>query len=195
VAKSSGSFSDVPATVQQADPLVFVTVGTDHHPFDRLIRWVDTWLEGAAGNRTRCLIQHGTSAPPTRAQRSDYLTYDAMFAAIEAAEVVVCHGGPGTIMLTAYAGKVPIVVPRLRALGEHVDDHQLVFARRVARDGTIALAEDEGCFRALLERALVAPLPRRTIAAPPATEAVRRFEAIVDELVFGKKDRVGAPAP
>ena len=26
-------------------PLVFVTVGTDHHPFDRLIHWMDRWLE------------------------------------------------------------------------------------------------------------------------------------------------------
>jgi UDP-N-acetylglucosamine transferase subunit ALG13 len=181
-------------TMPRANAFVFVTVGTDHHPFDRLVRWVDAWLENGDGRQVRCLVQHGTSASPSHAERSDYLTYDAMCAAIDAADVVVCHGGPGTIMLAAHTGKVPIVVPRLRQLGEHVDDHQLFFTRRVANEGTIALAEDEGRFRALLERALVTPLPRRTIAGPSTEQTVRRFEAIIDELVFGKEDRVGEPA-
>jgi UDP-N-acetylglucosamine transferase subunit ALG13 len=180
-------------TTPRASAFVFVTVGTDHHPFDRLVRWVDAWLENGGDCRVRCLVQHGNSAPPAHAERNDYLTYDAMCSAIEAADVVVSHGGPGTIMLAAYTGKVPIVVPRLRHLGEHVDDHQLVFTRRVANEGTIALAEDEGRFRALLERALVTPLPRRTIAGPSTEQTVRRFEAIIDELVSGK-DRVGEPA-
>jgi UDP-N-acetylglucosamine transferase subunit ALG13 len=177
----------------QAIPLVFVTVGTDHHPFDRLVRWVDAWLEAGEPGRARCLVQHGTGAPPSHAEPRDYLTYDAMRAALDAADVVVCHGGPATIMLAAYAGKVPIVVPRLRALGEHVDDHQLVFTRRVAGEGTIALAEDEGRFRALLERALTAPLPRRASAAPSTERAVRRFQAIVDELVLDRESPLGHP--
>jgi UDP-N-acetylglucosamine transferase subunit ALG13 len=180
-------------TASNDHALVFVAVGTDHHPFDRLIRWVDAWLETGGAERARCLVQRGTSAPPSHAESSDYLAYDAMIAAIDAADVVVCHGGPGTIMLAAYEDKVPIVVPRLRALGEHVDDHQLVFTRRVANEGTIALAEDEGRFRALLERALIAPLRRRTRAGPSTEQTVRRFEAIVGELVFGREHRVGGP--
>jgi UDP-N-acetylglucosamine transferase subunit ALG13 len=178
----------------QADPLVFVTVGTDHHPFNRLVRWVDAWLESGGGARARCLVQHGTSPPADHAESRDYLTYEAMRAAIDAADVVVCHGGPGTIMLAAYGGKVPIVVPRTRALREHVDDHQLVFTRRIANEGTIALAETEDGFRALLERALVNPLRPRASTRPPTERAVRRFEAIVDELILGKDHPVGQPA-
>jgi UDP-N-acetylglucosamine transferase subunit ALG13 len=180
-------------TVSPGDAFIFVTVGTDHHPFDRLVHWVDAWLERGGAQRARCLVQHGTAAAPSHAESSDYLEYDAMRTAIDAADVVVSHGGPGTIMLAAYEGKVPIVVPRLRALGEHVDDHQLVFTRRVANEGRIALAEDEGRFRALLERALVAPLPPRTSAGPSTEQTVRRFEAIIDELVPAKEDRIGGP--
>ena len=179
--------------VSNGDALVFVAVGTDHHPFDRLIHWVDAWLETGAAPRARCLVQHGASARPAHAEARDYLDYDAMLAAIDAADVVVCHGGPGTIMLAAYEDKVPIVVPRLRALGEHVDDHQLVFTRRIANEGTIALAEDEGRFRALLERALVSPLRRRSRTWPSTDQTVRRFEAIVGELVFGQEDRLRRP--
>jgi diacylglycerol kinase (ATP) len=49
-----------------AAPLLLVTVGTDHHPFDRLVRWVDGWLDGETGQAAglRCLMQTGTSAPP-----------------------------------------------------------------------------------------------------------------------------------
>ena len=39
-------------------PLVFVTVGSDHHRFDRLVSWVDAW---AAGRDVDCVIQYGTS--------------------------------------------------------------------------------------------------------------------------------------
>ena len=70
------------------------------------------------------------------------------------AAVVVCHGGPGTIMLAATMGKRPIVVPRRKAAGEHVDDHQHAFTRRIAADGAIILAESESDFRGYLSGVL-----------------------------------------
>ena len=30
-------------------PLVLVTVGTDHHPFERLIGWIDRWTPTRTG--------------------------------------------------------------------------------------------------------------------------------------------------
>jgi UDP-N-acetylglucosamine transferase subunit ALG13 len=174
----------------EVKPLLFVTVGTDHHPFDRVVRWLDAWLEAGGERRVRCLVQHGTSIASSHAESSDYLGYDVMRAATREAVAVVCHGGPGTIMLAADAGKVPIVVPRLRALGEHVDDHQLIFARRMAREGTIALAESEDRFRALVEEALAAPTTRALVAASHTADSLRRFEAIVDELTHRDKGRL-----
>jgi UDP-N-acetylglucosamine transferase subunit ALG13 len=173
-----------------ATPTVFVTVGTDHHPFDRLVRWIDAWLEGGGGRRARCYVQRGTSVIPSHAESSDFLGYEAMREAIDDAAAVVCHGGPGTIMLAAHAGKVPIVVPRIRARGEHVDDHQVAFARRIAIEGTIALAEDEGRFRLLLDRAVTAPLVSRPVVGLSPPEAVHRFEAIIEQLMNRENDPV-----
>ncbi len=85
-------------------PLVFVTVGTDHHPFDRLIQWVDTWLEQRGDGEVDCVIQSGTSARPTRTESTDYLDAEAMAGLMDKANVVVCHGGPGTIMLASSRG-------------------------------------------------------------------------------------------
>ncbi|MCE2256436.1 multidrug MFS transporter, partial [Streptococcus thermophilus] len=51
--------------------------------------------------------------------------------------------GPATFMSTIANGKKPIVVPRQEKNTEHVNDHQVDFARNVARRmGTIILVED-----------------------------------------------------
>ncbi len=163
-------------------PLVFVTVGTDHHPFHRVVGWVDRWLEDGAGERVRCRIQFGTSSPPRLAEGSEYLGYPEMEASVAEAAVVVCHGGPGSVMMCRWMGKRPIVVPRRHDLGEHVDDHQLAFSRRMADEGELDLAEDEDRLRHLLERALAGGTED---GAGEAREIVARSLARFEELVDG----------
>jgi UDP-N-acetylglucosamine transferase subunit ALG13 len=160
-----------------------VSVGTDFHPFDRLCRWIDTWMADGGDEFARCFVQTGTSTPPAHAEHGQYLGHEQMEAMMREAAVVVCHGGPGTIMLAATMGKRPIVVPRRKAAGEHVDDHQHAFTRRIAADGAIILAESESEFRGFLSGVLQAnggePAPPRLTS--PA-DAVRRFEELVGEL-------------
>jgi UDP-N-acetylglucosamine transferase subunit ALG13 len=165
-------------------PLVFVTVGTDHHPFDRLVRWVDGWLEAGASDRVRCLVQFGTSRPPLLADGRDYLSYEEVRRAMAEAVAVVTHGGPGSVMSCRWSGKVPVVVPRRHDLGEHVDDHQVVFARRMALQGEMEVAEEEGLFRRALERALEDPDAFRiTEAEAEAEAAAGRFRDLVEGLL------------
>jgi UDP-N-acetylglucosamine transferase subunit ALG13 len=169
-------------------PLLVVTVGTDHHPFDRLVRWVDGWLAGAAGGRT-CLMQTGTSAPPAGgADWTPYLEFDALQAAMREAAAVVCHGGPGTILGARRLGAVPIVVPRRHRLGEHVDDHQVAFSRRLAAEGSVLLAESEAALHALLDRVVAEPAAfRAPVEREGPTAAVRAFERLVGDLVAGRR--------
>src|SRR5262245_33267842 len=108
--------------------LVFVTVGTDHHPFDRLCAWFDEWMLTGRHRGMDCLVQSGTSKPPVVAPSADYVRYDEMVASMERSVAVVCHGGPATIMDARRYGRVPIVLPRSADLGEHVDNHQQRFA-------------------------------------------------------------------
>ena len=162
---------------------VFVTVGTDHHPFDRLVDWLDDWLATVRA-QVECSAQIGSSRAPRYARWARHLSYPEMRAAFADADVVVCHGGPGTIMLALAAGKKPLVVPRFSRLGEHVDDHQVVFSRRISEQDMIWLAESAGAFRTHLQSSLVAP--RRFAADPRKLEgsvAVGRLERMVDELV------------
>jgi UDP-N-acetylglucosamine transferase subunit ALG13 len=166
-------------------PLLLVTVGTDHHPFDRLVGWAGAWLAANPG-RLRCLMQTGTSTPPADpAAWRAYLEYDELQATMAEAAAVVCHGGPGTILGARHRGAVPIVVPRQHRLGEHVDDHQVAFARRLAAEGgEIHLAETEAELHRLLDRVVAEPAAFRADAGDRATAgAVREFERLVDGLV------------
>jgi UDP-N-acetylglucosamine transferase subunit ALG13 len=164
-------------------PFVFVAAGTDHHPFDRLVDWSERWL-APRGYLVSCLIQGGTSKRSRRGQWVDYLPYSEMERAMRAATAVVSHGGPGTIMLAVHFGKTPIVVPRQRRLGEHVDDHQTVFARRLSAQGAIDLAETEESFRHFLDTTIAYARRVHPIRRPrPTAATVRRFTELVDEMI------------
>jgi UDP-N-acetylglucosamine transferase subunit ALG13 len=166
--------------------LVLVVVGTDHHPFDRVVGWADEWA--ASRPDLRVLVQYGTSRAPATAEGRDLLPVGELTALMSEATAVVCHGGPGTIMGAREAGHVPIVVPRRSDLGEHVDDHQVRFATRVAAAGKVHLATDQPTFWSLLERADAGGSGFRIDLATedPAAEAVARFAASVDALLSRK---------
>ena len=79
------------------------------------------------------VVQHGFSPRPQRARRAvAFMPFDEMVACFEAANVVITHAGVGSVLSAVRAGHTPIVVPRLRRLGEHVDDHQVELTRALA---------------------------------------------------------------
>jgi len=170
-------------------PLVLVVVGTDHHPFDRVVGWADAWAR--TNPDSRVVVQFGTSRPPQVAEGHQLLPVGELRELTAEASVVVCHGGPGTIMGVREAGIVPIVVPRRSDLGEHVDDHQVRFAARMSMAGTIHLARDEASFDAMVARALHGDEAFRIdrLDHDPAAEAVARFAQLVDELMASQKGR------
>ncbi|HEV7826287.1 MAG TPA: sulfotransferase [Mycobacteriales bacterium] len=172
-------------------PLVVVATGTDTHRFDRLVTWADRWC---AGTGARCVVQHGASAAPTVADGTAYLGHACLEALMAEAAVVVCHGGPATIAEARRTGHIPLVVPRDPALGEHVDDHQQRFARRLAEDGLIRLCDTEETLRGGLTAALAdpeafrVPTPEEAAeGAAPVNEAVLAVGAIVDSLVARRR--------
>ena len=170
----------------KAVPLVLVTVGSDHHPFDRLVRWVDAWVATASGD-FRCVVQYGTSTPPRHAEGHDFLPHDQLQALMRDATVIVTQGGPMSVVEARQAGSVPITVPRTSALGEHVDDHQHAFCGRLAEEGLLHLPADEADLHRLIDAGLDDP---ERFAAASDTEAIERvrtttarFATLVDQLV------------
>lgn len=170
---------------QRRRPVLFVSVGSDHHRFDRLVGWVDRWV---ADRDVDCVIQYGTATPPRSAHGVDYLDKDVLGMALRQSDVLIAQGGPMSIVEARRAGRVPIVVPRVPELREVVDDHQVTFCRKLAEVGDILLAEDEVTLRAHLDRVVsdteVLRIPGR--AGPESetvAEAVTRIRRVADGLV------------
>lgn len=119
--------------------MIFVTVGTNHARFDRLLSPFLDWV-----GTEELVVQHGPSPLRPRAARcSDFLPYEESVAAFEAARVIVTHAGVGSVLLALAQGKSPVVVPRLHRFGEAVDDHQQAFAARLADEGLVMLVDLE----------------------------------------------------
>jgi len=164
-----------------APPLVIVSVGTDHHRFDRLVDWMDGWA--ARHPDVRVVIQRGGAPDTAHAESAPLIPYDELRDLFARATAVVSHGGPSTVMDARAAGRVPVVVPRDPAHGEHVDGHQIRFSRHLSRHGLAEVATT----REELETAVEAVLADPDRFAVPATLAelpgVVAFGQVVDDLL------------
>lgn len=118
--------------------MILVTVGTNGTAFDRLLREVE-----ALGNSEEVIVQYGPSTlRPSNARCIPFLAFDELARLVRRSRVVITHAGVGSILLSLAERRRPIVVPRLRRLGEAVDDHQLALGRRLAAEGLVVLVED-----------------------------------------------------
>ncbi len=104
-----------------------VIVGTDHHPFGRIIDWADEWA--AANPQDGVTVQYGHSRPGVVAAGDAFFRPDDLAEMMSNCDIVISHGGPASISEARRAGHVPLVLPRDPRLNEHVDDHQLRFGR------------------------------------------------------------------
>lgn len=123
--------------------MIFVTVGTHEQPFNRLVKIVDE-LKRDGIITEEVIIQTGFSTyEPKYCQWSKLIPYQQMVKNVENARIVITHGGPASFVMPLQIGKTPIVVPRQHQFNEHVNDHQVEFARNVAkRMRTIIPVED-----------------------------------------------------
>lgn len=123
--------------------MIFVTVGTHEQPFDRLVKAVDE-LKRDGIITEEVIMQTGFSIyEPKYCEWSKLIPYREMIKNVENAHIVITHGGPASFIMPLEMGKTPIVVPRQHQFEEHVNDHQVEFARNVAEKmGTIIPVED-----------------------------------------------------
>lgn len=158
-----------------------VSVGTDHHPFSRLMDWIVRW--SSSHPETEVFIQCGTSVPPSGLTSTALVPHAELLGRFADADVVVTHGGPATIMDARQTGHIPVVLPRRPELGEHVDNHQLLFTARLAESGQIHLAKNYEDLDQHLVRALAdATYASTEIDQAQTSLAVRRVATLVSLL-------------
>ncbi len=163
--------------------MIFVTVGTHEQPFDRLIREVDR-LKGEGIIIEEVVMQTGYSTcVPKHCKWKKLFSYEEMNEYMAVAGIVITHGGPASFITPLQMGKIPIVVPRQKQYGEHVNDHQLEFCKAVeARMGNIIVVEDIARLQGtILEYASLCG--EKTGSGTNSNRVFNeRFEKIVEEL-------------
>lgn len=112
--------------------MIFVTVGTTKFSFNRLLQAIDKAMLDSNKHES-LIIQSGTSAYQFKYRNTQVfkeMPFDKMISFFKKSRLTICHGGPATIFLALKFGKnKPLAVPRTRKFGEHVDDHEVSFAR------------------------------------------------------------------
>lgn len=113
--------------------MIFVTVGTHEQSFNRLIEYIDELRKNQI-IKEEVIIQIGFSTyEPKYCKWNRLYSYKQMNQYVKDARIVITHGGPSSFIMPLQMGKIPIVVPRQSKYNEHVNNHQLDFAKAVEK--------------------------------------------------------------
>lgn len=135
--------------------MIFVTVGTQKFPFDRLLKMVDIAV-GTNGFPDSVYAQIGTGKyVPHNYGYTDFCSNDIFVKMIEDCDLIITHSGVGTIMKGLEKNKPVIVVPRLAKYGEHVDDHQVQLARSFAEKNYVFMYNEGDSISDLVKKAKI----------------------------------------
>jgi UDP-N-acetylglucosamine--N-acetylmuramyl-(pentapeptide) pyrophosphoryl-undecaprenol N-acetylglucosamine transferase len=158
-------------------PLLFATVGATL-PFDRLVDSVaQLHAEGAIPERI--VIQTGIGGhAPEGLEVRETLPFDEVQALLRDASIVICHGGTGSLITALRQGCHVIALPRLFALGEHYDDHQLEITEAFEVRGLVKVARSVDELRDAL--AAVRDQPRVLATTDP-----RELISFLEERIAG----------
>ena len=105
--------------------MIFVTLGTQDKQFKRLLEAVDKAIEkGEIKEKVVC--QTGSTKYESKNMEIiDYMDEETFSSYLKKCDILITHGGVGTILTAVQMGKKIIAAPRLSKYKEHVNDHQL----------------------------------------------------------------------
>jgi UDP-N-acetylglucosamine transferase subunit ALG13 len=122
--------------------MIFVTVGTQVEPFKRLLKAVDEEIEKGTIKDT-VIVQAGcTKYKSDNMIIHDYLPMEVFDEYMDQADLIICHGGVGSILGGLNRKKKVIAVARLKKYKEHVNDHQTQIIDNFIKQGYIIGIKD-----------------------------------------------------
>lgn len=155
-----------------------VVVGNAKQPFRRFMEAVEANL---ALMPKPVFVQHGHTPCVARDfTAKPFVGMDEFSRLVRESQLLIMHAGAGATIHALTAGKRPVVMPRLAAYGEVIDDHQLEFAEAMARTGKAWLAKGTGELKQAIASALMAEAIGQ--AAPGVPQIVGRIADLLAEL-------------
>lgn len=117
--------------------MIFVTLGTQDKPFNRLLEVLEKEiLDGKI--KERVVVQAGcTNYKSDVMEVFDLISLDKFEEMMNNCDLLITHGGVGSVISGLSKGKKVIAVARLARYGEHVNDHQLQIVENFNEQGYI----------------------------------------------------------
>lgn len=160
--------------------LTFATVGATL-PFPRLVAAVLD-LKRAGGLEGELILQYGdqkVAAPDLPdVELHASLGFDRVQEILRDADMVICHGGTGSLVTALRAGCRVIAFPRRHDLGEHYDDHQEEISQTFADRGLLQIVRDE---TKLAEAIAAAKAAEPVMATTDHTALIAHLTALIEK--------------
>ncbi len=119
--------------------MILVLVGTNPYSFERLVSEVDRLAKAGVAD---FFVQLGnTPYEPAHCDFERFVDKDIILKKMAEADVIICHGGFGSIRDALATGKVPVVVPRLQEKNE-CNDYQVELVKELDSEGRIVAVYD-----------------------------------------------------
>ena len=121
--------------------MVLITVGTQKQEFNRMFELVRKSKEL---KKEELIVQRGYTKcnNSKRIKAFDFIPLEQMEEYISKADIIISHGGVGTIFSAIKRGKKVIAIPRLEKYGEHINDHQIEICEEQEKEGYILYYKD-----------------------------------------------------
>lgn len=127
--------------------MIFVTIGTQA-PFDRFIKLVD---EIAVNLNEEIIAQTYKSQYQAKNIKTiGFLPPDEFNKLFNEARIILAHAGMGTIISAMQQQKPIIIFPRIAALNEHRNEHQMATAKKMKELKYVNVAFNEKELKDLL---------------------------------------------
>lgn len=132
--------------------MILVILGTQDKEFPRLLEAVDKEIE--KGNiKDKVVVQAGqTKYESKNMEILDLVSAPEFDKLIEKADLIITHGGAGSILTAIKKGKKIIAAPRLAKYKEHHNDHQKQIIKEFADQGYLLELRDFNKLDKMLEK-------------------------------------------
>ncbi len=132
--------------------MIFVTLGTQDKEFSRLLEAIDREIE--KGNiKEKVIVQAGcTKYESKNMEIFDLIPTNEFDKYIKKADLIITHGGVGSILTAIKNNKKVIAAARLSKYKEHTNDHQKQIVKEFADMGYILELRDFNKLGKLIEK-------------------------------------------
>lgn len=137
------------------DILIFVTLGTQDKKFDRLLYAIEKQIKNGV-IKDKVIVQAGhTKFKSDYMQIFDLVDSGSFNKYINECDLLITHGGVGSIISGLKKGKKVIAAARLKKYKEHTNDHQIQIIDAFTSEGYILSLSDFDKLDDILKKAKV----------------------------------------